>query len=128
MRVQVPVARGERGTALVMALLVLLALSLISAVLMVALSSEFKIAGSYLRVADSLNLAESGVNEAVAHIRSGNIENTGANPRMVAQIFNTTAGNPGRRVRICVPHSAQNSRVTARSRSLRVNCLGAPWV
>ena len=27
---------------------------------------------------------------------------------------------------MCVPHSAQNSRVTARSRSLRVNCFGVP--
>ena len=35
---------------------------------------------------------------------------------------------PGRRVRICVPHSAQNSRVTARSRSLRINCFGVPLV
>lgn len=93
MRVQIPDSRSERGTALVMALLVLLALSLISAVLMVALSSEAKIAGSDLRVSESLNLAEAGVNEAIAHIRNGNIENTGANPRMVAQIFNTTAGS-----------------------------------
>jgi hypothetical protein len=33
-----------------------------------------------------------------------------------------------RRVVRCVPHSAQNSRVTGRSGSLRVNCLGGPLV
>jgi hypothetical protein len=27
-----------------------------------------------------------------------------------------------------VPHSAQNSRVTARSKSFRENCFGAPFV
>ena len=43
-------------------------------------------------------------------------------------IFRTTAGSPGRRVIRCVPHSAQKSRVTGRSRSLRVNCFGAPLV
>jgi len=35
--------------------------------------------------------------------------------------FKTMAGKPGGRVTIWVPHSARNSRVTARSRSLRAN-------
>ena len=37
-------------------------------------------------------------------------------------------GKPCARVTKCVPHSAQNSRVTGRSRSLRLNCFGAPLV
>jgi hypothetical protein len=40
-------------------------------------------------------------------------------------ILTTTIGKFGRVTR-CVPHSAQNSRVTGFSRSLRENCFGAP--
>jgi hypothetical protein len=43
-------------------------------------------------------------------------------------IFSTTNGRPGRRVMRCVPQSAQNSRVTARSRSLRVKVFASPLV
>jgi hypothetical protein len=39
----------------------------------------------------------------------------------------TTIGRCGF-VTTCVPHSAQNSRVTGFSRSLRENCFGAPLV
>ena len=38
------------------------------------------------------------------------------------------AGKPGDRPATWVPQSAQNSRVTARSRSLRLYCLGMPLV
>jgi Tfp pilus assembly protein PilX len=87
------IVRNERGAALVLALMVLLALAVLSAVLMVSLKAETRIAGLDVRTAEALNIAEAGVNEVVAHIRNGNIENSGANPRMVAQVFNAPAGS-----------------------------------
>ena len=42
--------------------------------------------------------------------------------------FRMTNGRPGRRVARWVPQSAQNSRVTAFSISVHVNCFGAPLV
>ena len=85
--------RNERGIGLVVALLVLLVLSLLAAVLMMSIQSETKISGHNLRESQALNTAEAGVGEAVARIRSMEIPSDGANPRMVAQIFNATAGS-----------------------------------
>ena len=87
------IVRNERGAALVLGLMVLLALAVLSAVLMVSLKAETRIAGLDIRTAEALNVAEAGVNEVVAHIRNGNIENSGLNPRMVAQVFNAPAGS-----------------------------------
>jgi type II secretory pathway pseudopilin PulG len=84
--------RNERGIALVMALLVLLVISLLSATLMLSMNVETKVASLSTREVQALNIAEAGVAEAVARIRNGEIP-TNSNPRQVAQIFNTTLGN-----------------------------------
>jgi hypothetical protein len=83
---------NERGVALVMALLVLLVLSMLSAALMMSVNTETKIAGYSQRETDALNAAEAGLAEAVARIRVGDIPNN-LNPSMVAKIFNAPAGS-----------------------------------
>lgn len=86
------VHRDERGIALVMALLVLLVISLLSVTLLMTVHVEGKVSALSTRQTQALNIAEAGVAEAVALIRSGDIP-TSTNPRQVAQIFNTIAGN-----------------------------------
>jgi PilX N-terminal len=87
--------RGERGIAMVMALMVLVAMSLLAILLMVSLQVETKISGHSARYAEALNVAEAGVGEALARIRNGDIPNT-MNPRTVGQIFLASPGSiPG---------------------------------
>ena len=82
----------ERGIALVMALMVLMAISLLSMALMMTLQVETKIAGHSVRYAQAMNVAEAGVAEALARIRSGDIPNN-LNPRLAAQIFLAVPGS-----------------------------------
>lgn len=85
---------SERGIALVMALMVLVAMSLLSVLLLVSLNVETKIAGFSARRSHALNVAEAGVAEAMARIRNGDIPNpANPNPRQVAQIFLTVPGS-----------------------------------
>ena len=42
--------------------------------------------------------------------------------------FRITAGKPGERVMMWLPHSAQNSRVTGLGMSLRLKLFGSPFV
>jgi Tfp pilus assembly protein PilX len=84
---------GERGMALVMALLVLLVLSLLGAVLMATVGAERRVAARSVREGEAFAVAEAGVDEALTRIKNGEIENNGANPRMVAQIFNAPSGS-----------------------------------
>jgi len=84
--------RNQRGVALVMALLVLLVISLLSATLMMSLNVDTKIAGHSMRGAQAFNVAEAGVAEAMARIRNGDIPNN-LNPKMVGQIFLASAGS-----------------------------------
>lgn len=86
-------AGGERGVALVMALLVLLVMALLAAVLMMSVSINRKVAGHDLRMAKALNNAEAGVSEAMARIRSGDLPLPVNNPRAVGQIFLCPAGS-----------------------------------
>lgn len=88
-----PNPSDERGIALVMALLVLLAMSLLAAVLMMSISTERKIAGHGLRSSQAFNTAEAGVGEAISRLRNGDITLSTANPRAVAQIFLAAAGS-----------------------------------
>jgi Tfp pilus assembly protein PilX len=83
----------ERGIALVMALMVLLAISLLSVALMMTLQIEKKLTGEQSRYARCLNLAEAGVAEAMSHIRNGDIPSNAANPRLCTQIFLAPAGS-----------------------------------
>ena len=88
-----PAPSGERGVALVMALLVLLVMALLAAVLMMSISINRKVAGHDLRMSKALNTAEAGVGEALARIRSGDLPLSTANPRAVGQIFLCPAGS-----------------------------------
>lgn len=84
---------GERGIALVMALVSLLVIAVIAVVLMISLNVERKISGVDLRDAQALNLAEAGIGEATSRIRNFDITLPQNNPRSVAQIFLTVAGS-----------------------------------
>jgi hypothetical protein len=84
--------RGERGIALVMALMILLAISLLSVALMMTLQVERKMTGEGMRYSKSLNVAEAGLGEAMSRIRNGDVPNN-LNPRMCTQIFNVPAGS-----------------------------------
>ena len=90
-RVPAP-ARDQRGIAMVMALLVLLVISLLSATMLMSINVDTKLAGHSMRETQALNIAEAGIGEAIARIRNGDIPAT-MNPRQVAQIFNTVAGS-----------------------------------
>ncbi|MGH7725037.1 MAG: PilX N-terminal domain-containing pilus assembly protein [Candidatus Eiseniibacteriota bacterium] len=83
---------GEEGMALVIALLVLLALTVLGAALMANVSTETKISGHKVRDTQALTLAEAGVQEAMLRIRNGDIPDDG-NPRAVALIYNQAAGS-----------------------------------
>jgi len=85
----------QRGMALVMALLVLSAISLISIALLMSVTTERKLSGHQLREDSALDFAEAGIAEATSRIASGDI-NFGTNPRGTAMIFNANPGNlPG---------------------------------
>jgi len=84
---------GERGIALVMALISLLVVAVIAVVLMTSLNIERRVSGNDLRDSQALNLAEAGVGEALSRIRNFDISLSQANPRSVAQIFLTSAGS-----------------------------------
>jgi Tfp pilus assembly protein PilX len=85
--------RGERGIALVMALLVMLVIGILSATLMMSLTSESRLASYSQREAEALNVAEAGIAEACARIRNQDMLYSTANPREVAVIFNAISGN-----------------------------------
>src|SRR5262245_64136445 len=84
--------RGERGIALVIALLVLLVISIICAALMMSVQVATKISGRDDRRSQALSIAEAGVSEAVSRIRNGDVPDT-LNPRMTSQIFLVGAGS-----------------------------------
>ena len=88
-----PPAGGERGVALVMALLVLLVMALLAAVLMMSISVNRKVAGHDLRQSEALNTAEAGIGEALSRIRSGDLALPANNPKAVGQIFLCAAGS-----------------------------------
>jgi PilX N-terminal len=87
------VVRNERGIALVVALLVLVVVTLLSAVLIMTVNVDTQIAGHSQRSSQALNYAEAGIAEAISRIQNEDIPMDGANPRMVAQIFLASAGN-----------------------------------
>jgi len=84
--------RNERGIALVMALLVLLVISLLSVTLLLSVNTDTKVAGNTVRDSQALQIAEAGISEACARLRSGDIP-VSSNPRQVAQIFNAQPGS-----------------------------------
>jgi len=87
-----PTVRDERGVALVMALLVLLVISLLSATLLMSVNVDSKVAANTVRDSQALAIAEAGIGEACARIRNGDIPSN-TNARQVAQIFNSAPGS-----------------------------------
>ncbi len=83
--------RNQRGAGLVVAMLVLLFITLLAAALMQNITVEDRITGETMRGSTALNIAESGVAEAIERIRLGEIPDDG-DPRMVAQIYLTAPG------------------------------------
>ena len=81
----------SRGFAMVMTLLAMVVLSLAAAAFMLTMHAETNVAGHNLRGSQALNIAEAGVAEAMARLRTGDIPDNG-NPRMVAQVFLANAG------------------------------------
>ena len=77
---------GERGSALVVALLVLLTLSTIATMMLVNISVDTKSSSTAVLESRALNLAEAGVGEALERIRSGDVPDN-LDPMMVTQIF-----------------------------------------
>jgi len=92
MRDSVSKTPPERGTALVMAMLVLLALSSVVVVMLTSMNAETKIAGHDVRSSKALYLAEAGTGEAIARIRSREVPHS-LDPQMVTQIFLTVPGS-----------------------------------
>lgn len=84
---------NERGIALVIALLVLMVISMLGIIMMMTVTVERRTAGHDLRASEALNVAESGVSEAIALIRHGDITLNPANPRSVAQVFLALPGS-----------------------------------
>jgi len=78
--------------ALVIALLVLLALTVLGSALMLSVNTETRIACAQLRDAQTLSIAEAGVQEAMLRIRDGEVPNT-LNKRMVTLIYETPSGS-----------------------------------
>jgi Tfp pilus assembly protein PilX len=82
----------ERGMALVIALLILLALSALGAALMITVGTETRIAGHQLRDTQALAIAESGVQEAMLRLRTGEVPDD-LNKRMVTLVYEAPAGS-----------------------------------
>lgn len=87
-----PLAADERGAALVVALLILLALSTLGAALIASVQIEDKITSFQRRDTEALHIAEAGLQEAMLRLRNGEIPDNG-NPHMVALIYEAPAGS-----------------------------------
>src|SRR5262245_6146193 len=78
--------------ALVVALLVLLALTILGSALMLSVNTETRIAGQQLRDAQALSAAEGGIQEAMLRLRTGDVPDN-MNKRMVTLIYEAPAGS-----------------------------------
>lgn len=87
-----PPLANEKGTALVVALIVLLALSALGVALMASVQIEDKITSYQRRDTQSLYVAEAGIKEALLRLRTGEVPDDG-NKRRVTLIYETTAGS-----------------------------------
>lgn len=84
---------GERGIALVMAMLILMVMSLLGLVLMAGASMNRGLVGHDQRMRESLNIAEAGVGEAMARIGKLETLMDPTDPDDVCQVFNTLPGS-----------------------------------
>ncbi len=85
--------RGERGMALVVALLVLLVLSMLALVMMASVSVNRHVAGIDMQRRKALDNAEAGIGEALMRIRNKDVGMVVTNPRATAQIYLALAGS-----------------------------------
>lgn len=93
MRAHTRVVQNERGVALAIALLVLLVITVMGMMMMASANMDRRAVGHEVRGSQALNVAEAGVSEAIARIRSGEAALDTANPRSVAQVFNCVQGS-----------------------------------
>ena len=91
-RKSIRVPGGEEGMALVIALLVLLALTVLGSALMLSVNTETRIAGAQLRDNQTLGIAEAGVQEAMLRIRDGDVPDN-MNKRQVTLIYEAPTGS-----------------------------------
>ncbi len=82
----------QQGMALVVALLILLALTALGTALMLTVNTEGQIAGNQLRDTQALAIAEAGVQEAMLRIRTGEVPDN-LNKRQVTLIWEAPAGS-----------------------------------
>src|SRR5262249_49505706 len=74
------------------ALLVLLALTVLGSALMLSVNTETRIAGQQLRDTQTLSIAEAGVQEAMLRIRDGDVPDN-MNKRQVTLIYEAPTGS-----------------------------------
>lgn len=84
--------RGERGVALIVAVLVLLFLSMISIVFVNAMKIETKLTGHSEREAQAIAIAMAGIEEAKTRIANGDVPDN-SNANQVSMIFNVSSGS-----------------------------------
>ena len=84
---------GERGVALIMAMLVLLVLSIMAIMMMMNVTLNRQVAGLDVRGTQALAVSEAGISEALSRLRNGDITLPTNNPKAVAQIFLANAGS-----------------------------------
>ena len=86
------IAGDESGAALVVALLILLALTVLGAALVSSVQIEDKITGYQRRDAQALTIAEAGMQEAIIRLRTGEVPDN-LNKYMVTLIYEAPAGS-----------------------------------
>jgi Tfp pilus assembly protein PilX len=92
-KVTSPAREGERGIALVVAMLVLLVLSMLAMVMMASVAVNRQVAGIDMVRRKALDNADAGVAEALMRIRNRDVGMTPGNPRATAQIFLAATGS-----------------------------------
>ena len=84
---------SERGTALVIAVMALLAIMLMATWFLFATNQETRMSGASERGTRALQVAEAGVEEALQHLTNGDIPNDPSHPHAVSQIYMLPAGS-----------------------------------
>ncbi len=89
----IAIQKSERGIALVVAMLVLLVMSIVAVVLMSSVMMNRGLTGNDQSMRRALNIAEAGVGEGMARIKSQDVLMLESNPNAVCQVFNVLNGN-----------------------------------
>ena len=89
---QLHLVRNERGSGMLLAILVIVVLAALSAAMISSMATDRRAMSFELARGKALDYAESGVAEVLDRIRSGEVPDN-RNPKMVAQVFLGTTGN-----------------------------------